>query len=281
MVSLADPKLDADRSVSPPRTRRAALAWRDLADGLARVWMWSGLAWQDVKLRYRGSVLGPFWMTISTLAMMAGMAVIYAQLFGVDIHEYLTYLGIGLIVWQFLSGIISEGCQTFLNEATVIQEVRVPFSVYAYRSVFRNFIVLAHNMVIVPIGIAVFLIPVDWHLLMVVPALVILAINGVWLSLLLGMLSARFRDVPPIIASLLQALFFLTPVIWPVSSLKEWQIVATANPFFAAVDVLRAPLIGAATAETSWPVLIATTVLGCIVTFAVFARFRTRIAYWV
>lgn len=281
MVSIANPKINGEDSALLAPASRAMLAWCDLTQGFARLWMWSALAWQDIKLRYRGSVLGPFWMTISTVAMIAGMAIIYSQLFGMDIRKYVPYLAIGLIVWQFLAGIITEGCQTFLNEAAVIHEVRVPFSIHVYRSVLRNLIVFAHNMVIVPLGIAIFQLPVDWHLLTVIPAICVLALNGVWTSLLLGMLSARFRDVPPIIATIMQALFFFTPVIWPVNALKEWQIVATVNPFSAAVDVLRAPLIGTITAGSSWPVLIVTTIIGCAITFALFARFRTRIPYWV
>lgn len=282
MVSLADPDLQADGAEQwPAPPSAAALAWRDLVEGFAKVWMWPTLAIQDVKLRYRGSVLGPFWLTISTLLMVAGMGIVYAQLFQMDLATYLPFLAVGLIVWQFLAGMISEGCMTFVSEALVIQQVRMPFSIHAYRAVFRNLIVLAHNLIIVPVGIVLFALPVDWHLLMLVPALLVLAINGVWISLLLGLVSARFRDIPPIVASLLQVLFFLTPVIWPLSALKEWQIIATANPFFAAVDVLRAPLIGAATADSSWPMLLATTVAGCALTFALFARFRARIAYWI
>lgn len=282
MISLAGSKIESDSAVEwPAPPSAAALAWHDLAEGLGKIWMWPALALQDVKLRYRGSVLGPFWLTISTMMMVAGMGLIYSQLFNVEIRTYLPYLAVGLIVWQFLSGMISEGCEAFLREASVIQQVRIPFSIHAYRSVLRNLIVLAHNMVVIPFGIVLFALPVGWQLLAIVPALLVLAINGVWISILLGMLSARFRDVPPIVASLLQALFFLTPIIWPVSALKEWQILATANPFFAAVDVLRAPLIGQATANSSWPILLAATVIGGVVTFAVFARFRTRIAYWV
>ena len=282
MVSLADPKIDVDAATQSPRPPSAVvLAWRDLAGGFARLWMWPTLAWQDVKLRYRGSVLGPFWMTISTMLMVAGMAIIYSQLFGMEIGTYLPYLAVGLIVWQFISGSISEGCDAFLREAAVIQQVPIPFSLHVYRTVFRNVIVLGHNLIIVPLGIVMLLLPVDWHLLTVLPAIAVLAINAFWATLLLGMLSTRFRDIPPIVASLLQALFFLTPVIWPVAALKEWQIIATANPFFAAIDVLRAPLIGAAPAGSSWPMLLATTVIGCTVTFAVFVRFRSRIAYWI
>jgi ABC-2 type transport system permease protein/lipopolysaccharide transport system permease protein len=282
MVSLVNSKTEPDGTAAWPAPPGAAsMAWRDLADGVGKTWMWPTLALQDVKLRYRGSVLGPFWLTISTLLMVAGMGVIYSQLFQVELRSYLPFLAVGLIVWQFLSGMISEGCETFLREALVIQQVPIPFSIHAYRSVVRNLIVLAHNLVIIPIGIVAFALPVDWHLLAILPALAVLALNGLWISILLGMLSARFRDIPPIVGSLLQVLFFLTPVIWPLSALKEWRIIATANPFFAAVDVLRAPLIGVATAPSSWPVLLATTIVGCALAFVMFARFRSRIAYWV
>jgi ABC-type polysaccharide/polyol phosphate export permease len=282
MVYLANPKIESDGVAEWPAPPRAAtVAWRDLVEGFGKTWMWPTLALQDVKLRYRGSMLGPFWLTISTVLMVAGMGVIYSQLFNMEIRTYLPYLAVGLIVWGFLSGMISEGCETFIREAPIIQQVPIPFSIHAYRAVFRNLIVLAHNLVIIPFGIVIFALPVDWHLLGVVPALLVLSINGLWISLLLGLVSARFRDIPPIVASLLQVLFFLTPVIWPLSALKEWQIIATANPFFAAVDVLRAPLIGVATAESSWPMLLGTTIVGCAFTFAMFARFRSRIAYWI
>jgi ABC-type polysaccharide/polyol phosphate export permease len=265
----------------PPVPGRAVLAWRDLTDGFGKSWMWGALALQDIKLRYRGSVLGPFWLTISTLVMVAAMGLIYGRLFRVDTANYLPYLALGLIVWQAFAGMITEGCETFLREQSVIQQVPIPFSIHAYRNVCRNFIVLAHNLVIVPIGLVVFAIPLNWHSLEIIPGFLLLAINGFWISILLGLVSARFRDVPPIVASFLQVVFFVTPIFWPVEMLGNWQAIATLNPLFAAIDVVRAPLLGVATAAHSWLVLLMMTVLGCGVTFAVFARFRTRIAYWI
>jgi len=277
-ISEAEPSSAADW---PPLPSRAALAWRDLVDGFGKSWMWAALAFQDIKLRYRGSVLGPFWLTISTLVMVAAMGLIYGRLFRVDTANYLPYLALGLIVWQAFSGMITEGCETFLREQSVIQQVPIPFSIHAYRNVCRNFIVLAHNLVIVPIGLILFAIPVNWHTLEIIPGFLLIAINGLWISILLGLISARFRDVPPIVASFLQVVFFVTPIFWPVEMLGDWQAIATLNPLFAAIDVVRAPLLGAATAANSWVVLLIMTVLGCGVTFAVFARFRTRIAYWI
>jgi ABC-2 type transport system permease protein len=280
MVSIASTEIESEVEWPAPASN-SALAWHDLAEGFAKVWMWWALALQDIRLRYRGSVLGPFWLTISTLVMVIAMGVIYSQLFRMEIRTYLPFLTLGLITWQWLSATIGEGCDIFVREAAVIQQVPIPFSIQAYRNVARNFVVLAHNLVIVPIGLVVFAVPVDWHILEILPGFVLLAINGLWISILLGLLSTRFRDVPPIVASFLQVLFFMTPIIWPAEMLDRWQAIATYNPLFAAIDVVRAPLLGVATAETSWIILLVMTILGCGLTFAVFARFRSRIAYWI
>ena len=282
MMSVAISEAEHEAAVEwPPLPTRAAVAWRDLADGFGKSWMWVALALQDIKLRYRGSVLGPLWLTISTLVMVVAIGVIYGRLFHADIANYLPYLALGLIVWQTFSSIITEACEIFLRERSVIQQVPIPFSIHAYRNVCRNFIVLAHNLVIVPIGLVFFAIPIDWHVLEIIPGLLLLAINGLWISILLGLISARFRDVPPIVASFLQVLFFVTPIFWPVEMLGNWQSIAALSPLFAAIDVVRAPLLGAATVGSSWIVLMIMTILGCSVTFAAFARFRTRIAYWI
>lgn len=265
----------------PAQASRARAAWFDITTGFLRSWMWTALAVQDMKLRYRGSVLGPFWVTISTLVMVVVMSVIYPQLFQINARTYVPYLAIGLILWQLIAGLVTEGCDTFLKAEGVIRQVPIPFSIHAYRNVCRNFLVLAHTLVIVPIIWVVFHIQIHWQVVNVAGALVLLAINGVWVSILLGMLSARFRDVPPIVANLLQAAFFLTPVFWPIDALGEWKELAALSPLFAAIDVVRAPLLGLPVSEYSWPVLLAWTVLGAGATFALFARFRTRIAYWI
>jgi ABC-type polysaccharide/polyol phosphate export permease len=260
---------------------KPAAAWRDLVDGMSKSWIWSALALQDIKLRYRGSVLGPFWLTVSTIVMAAAMGLIYSKLFGVDIHAYLPYLVIGLVIWQFISGIVTEGGETFLRAQNVIQQIPMPFSLHAYRTVCRNLLVLAHSFVVIPIGLLAFHITVDWHVVETAAGLALLAINGVWISILLGMLSARFRDIPPIVANFMQVGFFVTPVFWPIDSLGDWKRIVALNPLFAGIDVVRSPLLGAAVNESSWIVLICATVLGCSITFALFARFRTRIAYWI
>ena len=276
---------EADREVAavswPAPAGAATIAWLDIVAGWERRWMWSALAVQDIMLLYRGSLIGPFWLTISTLVRVLTMGIIYPLLFHMRAGAYVPYLAIGLIVWQLISTTINDVCQIILREESVIQQVPLPFSAHAYRSVCRNFLILAHNLVLLPFGVIAFTIPINWSILELVPAFLLLALNGFWLSILLGLVSTRFRDIPPIVGSFLQVLFFLTPVIWPVDSLKQLRPLATWNPFFAAIDVVRSPLLGTSAATTSWILLLVSTVLGCTAAFAMFVRFRNRITYWI
>src|SRR5215472_13377428 len=122
----------------PKPSGRILAAVADLADGLFRSWLWTTLAHQDLKLRYRGSILGPFWQTITTIVMISSIGVIYAELFHTRLENYLPGLTVGLVFWQFISGMIIEGCGTFSSVQGIIQQVKLPFSLHAYRLVYRN-----------------------------------------------------------------------------------------------------------------------------------------------
>jgi len=264
-----------------PAASRTAEALSDLFAGFTRTWMWSALAYQDIKLRYRGSLLGPFWITFTNLVLLVAMGTIYAALFKMETSTYIPYLMTGLLVWQFLSTVITEGCSTFTAAQDVIQQVPLPFSIQAYRTVYRNLIVLAHNAVIIPFGLILFGVPVNWRVLEIIPALLVLCVNGLWISLLLGTISTRFRDVPPIVANAVQVVFFVTPIFWPIDAVGRWKPVLMLNPAFAAIDVVRGPLLGEATSPLSWPILLICTVVGATLGFGFFVRFRERIAYWI
>jgi len=270
----------SDAAEWPAVESNAKIALRDLAAGVTRSWMWSALAMQDIRLRYRGSMLGPFWLTISIVVMILAMGLLYAKLFRQDPAGYLPFLMVGLIVWQFISTTINESSSTFLVVSSVIQQVPLPFSLHAFRVVCRNLIVMAHNAIIVPFGLWWFGIPVGWHTLLVIPGLALLAFDGVCVSLLLGMISTRFRDVAPIVNNFVQVVFFVTPIFWPPAQLGRWQGIAQLNPLFAAIDIVRAPVLGIPMAPYSWLVMAAVSVAAGAVTFLAFARFRRRIPYW-
>lgn len=265
----------------PAQPSRVGAAIADLVGGIRRSWIWTALAYQDIRLRYRGSILGPLWITMSAAVMIAAMGTLYSQLFKINIEFYLPYLTLGMILWSYILTIVTDGCQTFLVVGALIQQVPLPYSLHAFRVTYRNVLVMGHNIVILPIVWILFPPHLTVSAFMAIPGFAVLLMNGVWVSILLGMVSARFRDVPPIVTSVVQVVFLVTPIFWSPDLLQNWKALAELNPIFALIDIVRAPLMGSGPAPYSWIVAIVFTCVGSATTLIFFARFRSRIAYWI
>ena len=258
------------------------LAVADLRDGLRHVELWGMLGWHDIRQRYRRSILGPWWLTLSTAIMVSALGFVYHAILKMPLEQYLPFLASGLVTWTLVSSIVNDGCQALIANERVIRQMRLPFTIHVCRVVWRNVIIFLHNLLIVIVIVALF---GGWPQIGALPlaaaALVAIAANGVWVALLLGALCARFRDIPQIVASLMQLFFFITPVIWHPSALPGQHRVITYNPFHHFIEIMRAPLLGAVPPAASWLAVIAMTLLGWMVTFAFLARYRRRFAYWV
>lgn len=272
---------DATSPLSEPAPSQAALALLDLVQGARSRHLWGLLGWQDIRRRYRRSLLGPFWLTISMGVLVGALGMLYGALLKVDVADYVPFLAVGFIVWTFIQGVATEGCTAFINAESIIKQVGLPLSVHVYRVVWRNFLVLCHNAAIFAVVAVIFSVWPGWTGLLVLPGLILLCLNVTWAGLLLGIISARFRDVPPIVASVVRILFFVTPIIWMPELMPGRALVLDFNPFYHLVEVVRAPLLGRAPGLASWLVVSGFVLGGWVVTFELLRRYRRRIAYWV
>lgn len=243
--------------------------------------VWSALGWQDVKQRYRRSLLGPFWLTISTGLLLIVMGPLYGKLFNQDASGYFLYLAVSFIAWQLLSSYISDACSVFIGAEGFIKQIRLPLTVYVMRLIWKNLIFFFHNLVFLVVVLAYFQPPLGVDLVLVPIGLFLFAVNGLWIGIMLGFLSARFRDIPQIISNLVQVFFFLTPVLWQPGMLGRHAWTVNLNPFYHFIEIIRTPLIGAPVNSLSWAAAGAITLAGFAVMAPFFARFRARIAYWV
>lgn len=259
--------------------RRIISAMRDLRAGVFFWRLFCKLGWLDIKLRYRGSLLGPLWITLSTAVMIAAMGGIYAYLFKASLSEYLPFLTLSIVLWGGLNTMVSEGTQAFTSVQPLIHSIRIPFSVHALRTVIRNIFLLLHNIIVV---VAVFLIyHIHPHFLLAIPAVALWIINGFFLCLMLGALGARFRDISPIIGSVLQIMFFITPIIWKPDLVYVGRQYMLFNPFYPLIEILRGPLLGEIPRLSIWLAACFYTVIICVAGFFIFAKTRSRLAYWV
>ena len=263
-----------------------AWSWRgaaaDLAAALERRWLWTALGWNDVRQRFSGSLLGSFWISANIALMVAALTLVFARPLGAHWSDYAPYVALGLILWQFIQATLNEAPTVFVSAAETIRNAPMPLCVHVLRLVWRNLIVLAHNLAVVAIVLVLFRVRPSADAWTAAPALVLVAFALFWTSLLLGLVGARFRDIAQIVASLMQLLFFLTPVFWPPEAIgAERGWIVAANPVFALIDIVRAPLLGGAAAPSSWPMALAAAALAAAFGLAALARLRGRIAYWV
>jgi ABC-type polysaccharide/polyol phosphate export permease len=260
---------------------RSALALQDLRHGLHRSDLWLLLGWVDIRRRYRRSALGPFWLTLSMGVMIAGIALVNSGLFGVGVGELLPSSAIGVVLWTMISTCVIEGCTAFTASEVIILQSRQPFTVHVLRVLWRNLVIFLHNLVI-PIGVLVFWPPK--HLLDVplsLLGLVIVIGNISAASLLLGVLCTRFRDLPQIVASVLQIAFFVTPIFWLPSQLGgHRRLVMELNPVYYLLEIVRTPMLGEIPSAWAWVISLAMLVIGWAVALIFFTRFRRRIPYW-
>ncbi len=277
MMSNVTP-VSAFDAAAPNRRGRAL---EDLREGFLRWRLAWVLARSDITHRYRGSVLGPLWMTFSTAIMLLCLGLLYSKLFKLEIAVYLPWLAVSLIVWTVIAQVFSDAGNTLTSAEGIIRQMPVPYTVQALRTVFRNMLVAAHNLPLIAIVFTVFDYSVSWSVLWSLLGLLLLCVNAFWLSLWLGILCARFRDIPPIIGSLVQVAFFATPVIWKPELIQEWQPYLPLNPFFAIMEVVRGPLLGDPVPIFVWLMALFYTAITCIAALAFFVRFRGRVAFWV
>ncbi|WP_119461619.1 ABC transporter permease [Rhodospirillaceae bacterium SYSU D60014] len=266
-----------DESVQPSASRLAA---RDLIEGCLMWRLWGTLGLQDIRQRYRRSILGPFWLTLSLAILVCTLGLLYGQLMGKSYREYVPHLTLGFISWQLINGLVSDGCKVFISAEAWIKSVRSPLSLFVWQLTWRHLVIAAHNM-LVYVGVALLLgIWCGLEGLLVVPGLLLVLANAVWVMLLVGILCARFRDIPPIVSSLMRLAFFVTPILWMPDQLGTRSHLALFNPFTYFVEVLRGPLLGYVPSAATWMLALAVTIVGWSVTWPMFVRFRGRVPYW-
>ena len=281
-----------DRVIPPPPptsdARTFARGFRDLVDGFRSSELWLHLGWTDIKQRYKRSVLGPLWITIATGVTAVAMGVLYGELFHQDIKTFLPYVLLGFIFWGFIETTILDGSVVFSTNEGLIKQLPAPISVHVYRVVWRGLIIFAHNIVIYAIVYAVFRPPIGWSALLVFPAMALFVLNAIWVTIVFGILSTRFRDIGQLLTTAVRLVFFMTPIIWSASTLdavgegdSSRMKIVEINPMFHYLEISRGPLLGEHVQFYHWGVVLGCTAVGWIAAMVVMRNFRARVAYWV
>lgn len=264
------------------RKNSILIALTDIAMATKRFSLVLMLGWQDVRQRYRRSALGAFWLTISMGVIIGTIGVVFGQIFNSPMDEFLPFLAVGMVLWGFISSVVTEGCTGFIAAEGIIKQLPIPLYVHVLRIIWRNMLILAHNMVIFPVVLLVVGKSLDWTALISIPGFLLVIINLSWLALILGVFCTRYRDLPQMIVNILQVLFYLTPIMWMPNLLPQRAglYLLDMNPAYHLLEIVRSPLLGQLPAVINWQVSLGAALIGWVMAIVVYGRYKCRIAYW-
>ena len=238
-------------------------------------------AWGDTRARYRRSVLGPFWIVIGTAVGVVGLSFIWSGLLKVDRETFVPMLAVGLVVWQFIAGCVTESPSAFTRNAAVMRNLKTPYLIFPLQLLLRHLINFAHNIVVVIVVLIIFPPPLGISQLLIIPGILLLLGNLFWIAILFGMLGARFRDLEQTIGVLIPLMFFLSPVLYRPDQLGLMEKFIWLNPFTYMISLIRDPILGFAPAPFVYLVSAGTLLAGWWVTLWLYGRKHGRIPFWV
>lgn len=243
-----------------------------------RLWLFFGAL--DVRQRYRRSSLGPLWLSLGLGVTILGIGLLYSAILKIPAGNFLPFLAISLLVWQFISSTISESTGVFQGASSIITSMRVPYTSLVLRMLVRNIIVFIHCIPPAVIAFIFYRYPVHPVALLSLFGFIIVVANLYWVCLLIGILCLRFRDVAQIVVYGLQLAIFVTPIIWQPGKSAVSPTIVKLNPLYHMVQVVRAPIFDGKIPYESIAFCLAMIVVGSALAFFVFRFSRRHIVHW-
>jgi ABC-2 type transport system permease protein/lipopolysaccharide transport system permease protein len=199
---------------------------------------------QNLTLRYRRTVMGYFWTLLNPLLMMTVMALVFANLFKVEIKTFVVFLFVGMIPWNFFNSVLSQSTGSLVFNEGIIKKVFIPKLLFPLSISIAMFLdaILAFAVLL---PVIIFLGgPLSWSFLFLPISFILLFIFALGFGIVASIATVYFRDLQYIIVIGLQGLFFLTPILYKKEDMFgsiSWLI--ELNPVTPFISLFREPLL--------------------------------------
>ena len=255
--------------------------WLDLKQSVLDWPKWFYLTRFDLKLRYRRTLLGPYWVVITTLVSIMALGFVFGAMFNHNQDNYFAYLASGVMIWQYITTTILGSAEVFNARNEMIKNLPQPIMSFVFRMVAFNFLILIHSLAVYLLFVIYYHLPVWLTLHWFIFGLALLTFNLFWISTLIGILCTRYRDLIQLLGTVMSLMFIVTPIFWVKQVLIDRPYVTMFNPFVHMIEIVRDPMLGQSPNPSSVFVCLAMLVIGGTGTFLLFAKKRARIVFWV
>lgn len=275
------PKVRCLRMSRPAGTSSLA---RDAVASIKNPEFWFFSAWLDLITKYRRSKLGVVWLVVPPAASYFVIGYFYAGLTGRTFLRFVPYMGLGYMLWRFVTHVISEVSTTMVSHRAFIMDGRTRLTDYVLRCVSRAFLYLVVAALVLS---AILAASPDVHLpgaLLAMAALPVLLLNVFCLGVVVAMLGARYPDMHEFTATIFIFGFLLTPILWypenlPHGSLR-W-IFMQFNPAYHFIDLIRSPLLGRALELRTIYFVVVATLVSMLTASVLYRRYARFVPLWI
>ena len=261
-----------------PAARRAQ-AWDDVVEGARAFRIWGAPPLAKAREQMRRTIVGPLLPTINRGLSFVVMGLLIRELADVGARRYLPHLLTGLAIWFLIQSVFTKCSKAMVQARDLILNSYLPASVHVYGAVWRQFIEFGFSLVLLAIPAALFWRLPGWQALLVLPGLLLIALNGLWVALLLSTVSIKYGFLNGLVRRSMRIAFLATPILWMERQFPSHQTLIQFNPFLHFVAVVREPLLGFPAPLVSWAVAVGITLAGWSIAIRVYARFRGQIPF--
>jgi ABC-type polysaccharide/polyol phosphate export permease len=237
-------------------------------------------AYTEIAAKYKRSILGPFWLVISTGIGVFGLGYMWCSILNLDKDTFIPTIAIGMIVWQLIAAALTEASTNFIKNSTTILNIQLPTLFFSLQITFKLFINLVHSFLILFFILFLFPENLNKYSWLSIIGFIFLFINTILYSQIIGYLGARYRDVEPLIIAVMPILFFMTPVVFRSKNFENIAYFMKLNPISYFIDSIREPLLGHSIGLEIYGPLICISIFGYLFAFLLTGICSKKIPFW-
>lgn len=257
---------------------------------IKKIKRWLYFTWFNFAVSYRKTFLGPLWIVVGPSLFIIFLGVLFSHVSNTDTAIFIPHLAIGLVTWTLISGFVNGSTRIFQSNRAQIMQGNMSLIDITVVGVLSSLLQFGHQLIILGVVFVVFGIGLNLYSLSSLIGLILLVINGIWLTIFFGIIGARYRDLPEIVAAIMRIAFLATPIIWMPGGSGGADVggrgaVISAflnfNPFYHFLELIRAPLLNQSISLISVAVVLILTLLGSIFAYGFHKRFSKMVPLWV
>jgi ABC-type polysaccharide/polyol phosphate export permease len=235
----------------------------------------------QLSARYRRSTIGFFWSLLNPLFTMIVMAIVFSSLYKRPFAEFSLYLFSGLLPWNLITASLTEGSMSIVTAEVYLKKIYTPKVLFPLVTLGVEAINFLFSLVSLFLLVLLVGAKISWTLLLVPFALLTLILFLLGLILTLSILTVSFRDMSHILRILLLGLFYMTPILYPITAVADWLAdIVKFNPFYYFINLFHLIIYdGVVPVSFDWMVCLILAVVSMLIGITVFHNKEKDVIY--